>query len=139
MSKSDNTIKMGEALEASAREFTKHSGPSSTDKEREAFSRDLRSAALRFARAYYAEAREYGLIPEHAALPVGNPIVVKAPEIRIGDVLVAWRSHPDGEWSKIGIIGDMRVVSRGEDSARVASGDHISMWPHCEWQVRRAP
>lgn len=65
MNKSDETAKAGEAMEVAAREFAKHSGPSSTAEEREVFSRDLRAAALRYARAYYAEARDLGLIPEY--------------------------------------------------------------------------
>lgn len=52
-------------LEIAAREYGKHSGPSSSPLERDSFSRDLRVAALKFARAYYAEARELGLIPEY--------------------------------------------------------------------------
>ena len=67
MSDVDETIRLlaEKSLEVSAREYAKHSGPSSTEDEREAFARDLRSAALRYARAYYAEARELGLIPEY--------------------------------------------------------------------------
>jgi hypothetical protein len=56
-------------LEIAGREYGKHSGPGSTPLERGAFSRDLRTAALRFARAYYAEARELGLIPEYERRP----------------------------------------------------------------------
>jgi hypothetical protein len=63
MSKSDETEKQAEALEVAAREYEKHSGPSSTIAERAVFSRDLRTAALRYARAYYAEARDLGLFP----------------------------------------------------------------------------
>jgi hypothetical protein len=63
----DETIRLGEALEISARAFGQHSGPESTPHERNLFGQDLRSAALRFARAYYAEARTLGLIPEHKA------------------------------------------------------------------------
>lgn len=63
MSKSDETEKLATGLEMAAREFAKHSGPTSTNAEREVFARDLRTAALRYARAYYAEARNLGLIP----------------------------------------------------------------------------
>jgi len=72
MSKSDETEKMAEALETAAREYGKHSGPESTVHERTAFSRDLRAAAMRYARAYYSEAREFGLIPEPPLAP-GHP------------------------------------------------------------------
>jgi hypothetical protein len=65
MTRSDETAKAGKALETAGREYTKHSGPESDEAEREAFGRDLRSAALHYARAYHAEARELGLIPEY--------------------------------------------------------------------------
>ena len=65
MSKSDETERAERVLEFAAREFTKHSGPQSDESERRTFSRDLCNAALRYARAYYAEARELGLIPEY--------------------------------------------------------------------------
>lgn len=65
MNKNDVTATVATALEFAAREFAKHSGPSSTAEEREVFGRDLRTAALRYARAYYDEARELGLIPEY--------------------------------------------------------------------------
>lgn len=65
MSKSDKTASAARALETAAREFGKHSGPQSTELERDAFSRDLRTAAIRYARAYVDEARELGLIPEY--------------------------------------------------------------------------
>ena len=65
MNKSDVTAKAATAHEFAAREFAKHGGPSSTAEEREVFGRDLRTAALRYARAYYNEARELGLIPEY--------------------------------------------------------------------------
>lgn len=65
MHKSDETAKAAEALENAGREYAKHSGPASDAKEREVFGRDLRAAALRYARAYYAEAKELGLIPEY--------------------------------------------------------------------------
>jgi hypothetical protein len=58
------TIEAGEALESAARAFERHSGPGSTERERSLFGQDLRVAAMRYARAYYAEARAYGLIPE---------------------------------------------------------------------------
>jgi hypothetical protein len=64
MSASEDTEKMEDVLRSAAREFAKHSGPQSDERERATFFRDLRTAALRFARAYYAEARELGLIPE---------------------------------------------------------------------------
>lgn len=62
---SDATAAASDALEKAAREFGKHSGPTSTADEREAFARDLRVAALRYARAYSTEARELGLIPAY--------------------------------------------------------------------------
>jgi hypothetical protein len=65
MNKSDETARAGEALEKAARAFGKHSGPTATPEESDAFSRDLRAYALRYARAYYAEARDLGLIPEY--------------------------------------------------------------------------
>jgi hypothetical protein len=61
-------------LEGAAREYGKHSGPGSSPSERDAFSRDLRVAALRFARAYYAEARELGLIPEYERVPSSKAV-----------------------------------------------------------------
>jgi len=76
MNKSDATAIAATAHEFAAREFAKHSGPRSTGVEREAFGRDLRTAALRYARAYYDEARELGLIPEYervATTKVGAP------------------------------------------------------------------
>ena len=60
---SDATAKAAEALEALAQAYGRHSGPASTLDEREAFARDLHAGAMRYARAYYAEARELGLIP----------------------------------------------------------------------------
>jgi hypothetical protein len=63
----DKTAEMAEALNRAAAEYGRHSGPRSTDRERAVFSHDLQVAALRYARAYYAEARELGLIPEHEA------------------------------------------------------------------------
>ena len=65
MSNHDETEQMERALETAGREYGKHSGPSSDESERRTFARDLRVAALRYARAYYAEARELGLIPEY--------------------------------------------------------------------------
>jgi len=65
VTKSDETAKAAEALETAGREYGKHSGPTSNQTESEAFGRDLRTAALRYARAYQAEARELGLIPEY--------------------------------------------------------------------------
>lgn len=62
---SDETERQERALETAAREYAKHSGPTSDERERGTFSRDLRAAAMRYARAYYAEARELGLIPEY--------------------------------------------------------------------------
>ena len=67
MTKSDETAKMAEALDRAAQALGKHSGPSSSSGERDAFARDLHTAALRYARAYYAEARDLGLIPEYEA------------------------------------------------------------------------
>lgn len=61
----DKTANAAEALETAGREYGRHSGPLSSDTERNAFGRDLRTAALRYARAYYAEARDLGLIPEY--------------------------------------------------------------------------
>jgi len=58
------TIEAGESLEVAARAFERHSGPESTARERALFGQDLRAAAMCYARAYYAEARAYGLIPE---------------------------------------------------------------------------
>lgn len=58
------TTDAGDALESAARAFGRHSGPESTQRERALFGQDLRAAAMRYARAYYAEARVYGLIPE---------------------------------------------------------------------------
>lgn len=76
MSKSDETESMGQALEDVAREFGKHSGPhpqvSTNETQRAKLGRDLRTAAMRYARAYYAEARELGLIPEPWLAP-GHP------------------------------------------------------------------
>jgi hypothetical protein len=69
---SDETEKQERALETAAREYGKHSGPASDESERRTFARDLRMTALRFARAYYAEARELGLIPETWLAP-GHP------------------------------------------------------------------
>lgn len=63
----DNERKLAEqsmALRSAAREFTKHTGPGVTADGLEMFARDLEAAALRYARAYYAQAREFGLIPE---------------------------------------------------------------------------
>lgn len=71
---SDETEKKVKALEFAAREFTKHSGPASDVDERATFSRDLCTAALRYARAYYAEAREYGLIPEYERVAVKDEV-----------------------------------------------------------------
>lgn len=65
MSASEDTEKMECVLEFVAREFTKHSGPQSDAKERATFARDLHAAALRYARAYYVQAKEFGLIPEY--------------------------------------------------------------------------
>lgn len=65
MSKHDETEELERALETAGREFGKHSGPQSDERERRTFARDLHIAALRYARAYYAEARELGLIPEY--------------------------------------------------------------------------
>lgn len=65
MSVHENTEKMGESLLRVAAEYGRHSGPASTEKERAAFGRDVHVAALRYARAYYAEARELGLLPEY--------------------------------------------------------------------------
>lgn len=62
---SDETEKMERALETAGREYGKHSGPQSDERERRTFAGDLHRAALRYARAYYAEARELGLIPEY--------------------------------------------------------------------------
>lgn len=58
------TDAMAAALNATARSYIAHSGPNSDERERSLFTRDLHSAALRYARAYYAEAREFGLILE---------------------------------------------------------------------------
>ena len=65
MSKSDMTAAAAAALETAGREYGKHSGPSSSQDEREVFASDLRVAALRYARAYTEEARELGLIPAY--------------------------------------------------------------------------
>lgn len=62
MTKSDETARAAKVLETTAREYGKHSGPESTQDERDAFGRDLHTAALRYARVYYAEARELGLV-----------------------------------------------------------------------------
>lgn len=62
---SEETEKQEKALQAIARAYAKHSGPQSDERERRTFALDLHSAALRYARAYYAEARELGLIPEY--------------------------------------------------------------------------
>ena len=75
MIKSDETAKAGEALEAAGREYGKHSGPLSDEAEREAFGRDLRTAAIRYARAYYAEARELGLIPEYERVAAAKTVL----------------------------------------------------------------
>lgn len=71
MSKHDETEQMERTLETAGREYGKHSGPDSGERERRTFAHDLHVAALRYARAYYAEARELGLIPEYerAKLP----------------------------------------------------------------------
>ncbi len=73
MSKHDDTEKMAEALESAARAYGRHSGPDSNHHERSVFGRDLRIAALQFARAYYAEARELGLIPEYETAAINAP------------------------------------------------------------------
>lgn len=65
MALNDQTAQAAAALESSARSFTRHTGPDAAEDERAVFSRDLLASALRYARAYYAEAREYGLIPEY--------------------------------------------------------------------------
>lgn len=62
---SEKTEKMAHALQTAGRAYGKHSGPASNERERATFGRDLRTAALRYACAYYAEARELGLIPEY--------------------------------------------------------------------------
>lgn len=66
------TMESGDALESAARAFERHSGPASTERERALFGQDLRAAAMRYARAYYAEARAYGLIPQPWLAP-GHP------------------------------------------------------------------
>jgi hypothetical protein len=62
MSLNDDTDHAAKVLENYASRYGHHSGPQSTEDERFSFSRDLRTAALRYARAYYAEARALGLI-----------------------------------------------------------------------------
>lgn len=62
---SDETTEKARLLEIAGREYGRHSGPQSDESERVTFARDLHTAALRYARAYYAEARELGLIPEY--------------------------------------------------------------------------
>jgi hypothetical protein len=46
---SEQTEKMERVLETAGREYGKHSGPSSDERERATFARDLRTAALRAA------------------------------------------------------------------------------------------
>ena len=82
MSKSEQTENMGQALEAVACELGKHSGPhpqvSTNERQRAKLGRALRTAALRYARAYYAEASELGLIPEYEQ--TGVPLETRAHE-----------------------------------------------------------
>ena len=87
MGKPEETEKMGEALEHAGREFGKHSGPRSDERERATFGRDLRVAALRYARAYYAEAREYGLIPEYERVTITQGPVSNLPDELVADAL----------------------------------------------------
>lgn len=61
----EETLRLAIVLEIVAATYGKHSGPTSDEKERRTFASDLHRAALRYARAYYMEARELGLIPEY--------------------------------------------------------------------------
>lgn len=61
----EETLRLAIILEKVAATYDKHSGPSSDEKERRTFASDLHKAALRYARAYFKEARELGLIPEY--------------------------------------------------------------------------
>lgn len=58
----EKTADCVKGLETAARAYAQHSGPESSERERALFSQDLRAAAMRYARAYYAEARAYGLV-----------------------------------------------------------------------------
>jgi len=68
----------------------------------------------------------------------GQTLSVLPVDIRVGDVLVAWRLDTSGEWSTIGMRGDMKVVQRDKDEAVVASRDTIKLTGY-RWQIRRAP
>lgn len=61
----EETLRLAIILEKVAATYGKHNGPSSDEKERRIFASDLHRAALRYARTYYMEARELGLIPEY--------------------------------------------------------------------------
>lgn len=63
----EETFRLAMVLETVAATYGKHSGPTSDEKERRTFASDLHRAALRYARAYFKEARELGLIPEYEA------------------------------------------------------------------------
>lgn len=63
----EETLRLAIVLETVAATYGKHSGPASDEKERRTFAYDLHRAALRYARAYFKEARELGLIPEYEA------------------------------------------------------------------------
>ena len=67
MTTREKTAQTMAALEKVAKQYARHSGPNSTASERELFSSDLGVAALRYARAYYAETRELGLIHADSA------------------------------------------------------------------------
>ena len=61
---SKRTLGAEEALESAARQFASNSGPGSAPRQRDLFKRDLQTAALRYSRAYAAQARVLDLIPE---------------------------------------------------------------------------
>lgn len=86
VSKTDDTEKMAKALEVAGRAYGKHSGPQSDEQERRTFASDLHRAALRYARAYYSEAREFGLIPEYVRVP-SKPCGISG----------MWRGNVEGE------------------------------------------
>jgi hypothetical protein len=60
-----DTENAAKGLLTMAAAYGRHSGPGSDERERATFGADVLKQALRYARAYYAEARELGLIPEY--------------------------------------------------------------------------
>lgn len=118
---SEETENKERVLYASACSFARHSGPQSNERERLTFGNDLRTAALRYARAYYAEARELGLIPEYERRP--------AVDYRAG-ILTILASDMPGEAMRKALeelVGGQMSIARRKAAAKAYVESHSGL------------